>query len=242
MLPAWSMMLPGKLDRSTLGDVLGTLLRGRATGFLELGEAKGPRAGKRHYVFLSSGRPTAVVSDGPAIGEILRREGAVDDRTLASAHEAKRRGDDRLTGELLCDLGSVDFATVERGMATQTRTRLDKLFGLAQAELRFHVARLGDSLVPLPLRAAFGAPMLGPEEFLFGRPRKRVREPRVLDARRDALATLGVEGEASPEEIRKAFKRLALEVHPDRASDNTDRRERETRLARITAAYALLTR
>ena len=166
-------MLPGKLDRSTLGDVLGTLFRGRATGFLELGEGRGPRAGKRHFVFLSSGRPTAVVSDGPALGEILRRGGNVSDEALSSAHEAKRRGDERLTGELLCDLGSVDMGTVERGMAEQTRTRLDRLFGMVEAELRFHVTRLGETVVPLPLRAAFGAPQLGPRDYLFGRPRRR---------------------------------------------------------------------
>lgn len=236
------MILPGKLDRSTLGDVLGTLLRGRATGFLELGEGRGPTAGKRHFIFLSSGRPSAVVSDGPAIGEILRREGAVDDRALATAHEAKRRGDARLTGELLCDLASIDGAAIERGMATQTRTRLDKLFGLVNAELRFRATRLGDTLVPLPLRAAFGAPLLGPEEFLFGRPRKRPRAPRAVDARRDALALLGVTAETPLDEVRRAFKKLALELHPDRALDADDRRLRESRLARVTAAYALLSR
>jgi DnaJ-domain-containing protein 1 len=225
-----------------LGDVLGTLLRGRATGFLELGEARGPRSGKRHFVFLTSGRPSAVVSDGPALGEILRRGGAVGDEALTKAHEAKRRGDARLTGELLCDLGSVDLSAVERGMAEQTRTRLDRLFALREAELRFHATRLGDGLVPLPLRAAFGAPQLGPEEFLFGRPRKRPRSPRALDARRDALALLGVDAGATREDVRKAFKRLALELHPDRAADGDERRTREARLARVTAAYALLTR
>ncbi len=235
-------MLPGKLDRSTLGDVLGTLFRGRATGFLELGEGRGPRAGKRHYVFLSSGRPSAVVSDGPALGEILRRGGAVTDEALSSAHEAKLRGDGRLTGELLCDLGSVDMATVERGMAEQTRARLDRLFGLMQADLRFHVARLGDMVVPLPLRAAFGAPQLGPRDYLFGRPRRRAREPLAIDARRDAFSLFGLEPTAGVDEVRKAFKRLALELHPDRASDPIERTERERRLARITAAYALLTR
>lgn len=233
-------MLPGKLERSTLGDVLGTLLRGRATGFLELGETTGARTGRLHYVFLSSGRPAAVASDGPALGEILRQAGAVGQETLARVTQAKREGDERLTGELLCDLGSLEMADIDRGMARQTTTRLDRLFSISTAQLRFRVTSLGDTGVPLPLRAGFAAPQLEPSSFLHGRPRARERQPRAIDARRDAFETLGLHPGASADEVRRAFKRLALELHPDRAEAGADRSELARKLGRVTAAYALL--
>ena len=234
------MMLPGRLERSTLGDVLGTLLRGRATGFLELSELRGPRSGRRHYVFLSSGRPAAVASDGPQLGEILRQSGAASHEVIERVRKAKREGDERLTGELLCDFGQLAVSDIDRGMAKQTRTRLDRLFALPDAELRFRVTSLGTSGLPLPLRAGFAAPQLEPSTFLHGRPRARQREPRATDARRDAFETLGLPPSANPNEIRHAFKRLALEFHPDRALAGADRAELGRRLGRLTAAYALL--
>ncbi len=49
------MHLPGRLRRSTLGDLLGTLHRATITGILQLREISGPRAGKVHRIHLRAG-------------------------------------------------------------------------------------------------------------------------------------------------------------------------------------------
>ena len=51
--------------------------------------------------------------------------------------------------------------------------------------------------------------------------------------------TLGLERDASDEEIRKAFRRLALKYHPDRFSDD-QRGEAEERFQGITEAFNVL--
>jgi len=48
---------------------------------------------------------------------------------------------------------------------------------------------------------------------------------------------LGVSPQAGPEEIKKAYRRLALETHPDR---NPGNREAEERFKRISEAYGVL--
>lgn len=231
------MLLPGSLDRTTLGDVLGTLHRGRATGFLELSQRT-----RSSYVFLSSGKPTAVASDGPTLGQLLLSRGLVGASDLERAAMATRSGD-RLVGEALLDDGVVDASTIDGAMAAQTAERLDALYVLSNAKLRFHVVSFGTERPPIPLRAAFASPQLHPAVFLFGRPRARVRtRAKELDARRDALRSLGLEVGASSDDIRRAFKRLVMELHPDRAEPGADRDELGRRLARITAAYARLSR
>jgi len=231
-----SILLPGSLDRSTLGDVLGVLHRGRATGFLEL-----TLRTKRNFVFLSSGKPSAVASGGPGIGELLLSRGVIDRSALDRATRARRRSD-QLLGELLLDQGAVDDATIEGAMAAQTAERLDALYSLTKAQIRFHVATFGAEVPPIPLRAAYSAPQLHPAVFLYGRPRARTRgKSSEADARRAALRTLGITGDASQEEVRKAYKRLVLELHPDRAGSN-EREELNVKLARVTAAYSLLMR
>jgi len=231
-----SILLPGTLDRSTLGDVLGLLHRGRATGFLELSLRS-----RRNFIFLSSGKPSAVASDGPGIGELLLSRGVIDRTALDRAARARRRGD-QLLGELLLDQGAVDDATIEGAMAAQTAERLDSLYRINKAEIRFHVATFGAEKPPIPLRAAYAAPQLHPAVFLYGRPRARTRgKTSEADARRSALRALGITGDASQEDIRKAYKRLVLELHPDRA-ESSDRAELNGKLARVTAAYSLLMR
>jgi curved DNA-binding protein len=53
----------------------------------------------------------------------------------------------------------------------------------------------------------------------------------------DYYQTLGVETEASPEEIKKAYRKLALETHPDR---NPNDSRAEERFKRISEAYGVL--
>lgn len=237
-----ALLLPANLDKTTLGDVLGALLRGRATGFLELGDG-----GAKSHVFLSSGRPTAVASAAAKLwpggapqrlGELLLDRGIVGRSDLERAASSRTEG--RLLGELLLDEGALDQRTIDGAMAAQTAERLDRLYSLRKGSLRFRVATFGAARPPIPLRAAFAAPQLHPAVFLTGRPRARVRRPTAESARRDALRVLHLGDSASLDEIRRAFKQLALELHPDRATDDADRALRSAAMKQITAAYAKL--
>jgi len=54
---------------------------------------------------------------------------------------------------------------------------------------------------------------------------------------------LGVAADASPDEVRRAFRRLAAPLHPDRllAEDECQRRHKLQRFAELSSAYHLLT-
>ena len=54
---------------------------------------------------------------------------------------------------------------------------------------------------------------------------------------KDYYRVLGVPSEASPEEIKRAYRRLALECHPDR---NRGNRQAEERFKEISEAYGVL--
>lgn len=58
--------------------------------------------------------------------------------------------------------------------------------------------------------------------------------------RRDHLKTLGLGAEANWDEVRIAFKKLALKHHPDRASTARRRSGAEARFKKITAAFEWL--
>lgn len=54
----------------------------------------------------------------------------------------------------------------------------------------------------------------------------------------DAYKVLGVARDASPEDIKKAYRKLALKWHPDRNPDNAEKAELEFK--RVSKAYAVL--
>jgi DnaJ-class molecular chaperone len=56
-------------------------------------------------------------------------------------------------------------------------------------------------------------------------------------ADRDFYKILGVSREASPEEIKKAYRKLAKELHPDR---NPDDKQAEERFKEVSAAYSVV--
>ncbi|NUO54978.1 MAG: J domain-containing protein [Polyangiaceae bacterium] len=105
----------------------------------------------------------------------------------------------------------------------------------------FRANALGDAALASLVRAARTAVPLHPSEFLHGRPRARAGAPREHETRVRDLEILGLSTRASREEIRQAFRRLAHRHHPDRATDERDRTERNTILARLAAAYSRLT-
>lgn len=243
------MQLPSQLSRSTLGDVLGGLLRARANGILAVTEDAGPRAGLAHVIHLVDGAPRAVSSDGAPLGQLLADAGAQASAWLNAAVARQAAGDERLLGELLCDLG-LPREPVREAMRRQTRERLGSLFTLTRATLRFHAALFDDVAPRAWVRAARTAPALSPAEFLHGRPRAR---PRTVDARteqatgnsphddrRHALRLLGLQDGADAAQIRSAFKQRVLATHPDHATSEADWLERTRVLARLTSAYQRL--
>ena len=57
---------------------------------------------------------------------------------------------------------------------------------------------------------------------------------------KDYYATLGVARDASPEEIKKAFRTLARQYHPDAASAATDKAKAEEKFKEINEAHEVL--
>lgn len=241
------MQLPGRLDQTTLGDLLGALHRERATGVLELIEWTGVTAGRTHRVHLVQGLVQQVETPMVVepLGELLLRRGFLDG--VALRRLVRRLADSPLqrAGELLLEEGLVTQTAVQAALRYQVRARLDQLFELRALRVRFRVARpmgSGQTLVPL-----------SPHEFLHGRPRTRdlgrgeVGERSGFSARRRppvptrdrALRVLGLGPAADVAGVRAAFRRLARELHPDRhpRADAAYRAELMRRFAELSAAY-----
>jgi len=184
--------LPGSLERSTLGDVLGALHRSRCSGALRLDPSDGS---PRHVIHLHEGLIHHIESAGVS----------------ASLETAPER--------------------------EQCLEHLEALFGLSRARISFRVMGPRAARTPEPLR---------PPEFLHGRQRRRDQEgaaPSPAPAReasRDrALSRLGLTAEATPEQLRAAFRQLARRWHPDRhpAAGDRTRAALCRRFAEISAAY-----
>ena len=57
-------------------------------------------------------------------------------------------------------------------------------------------------------------------------------------AKRDYYEILGISRDASPEETKKAYRRLAIKYHPDRNPDNS--KEAEEKFKEVSEAYKIL--
>ncbi len=234
------MQFPSELANTTLGDVLGALYRAKVSGCLQLTEP----SGRRHSVHLDAGVVSHLQSElGRRLGDVLRARGNAGGDTNR-AIERHALGGARLLGEALVDEGCITRRELNDALAAQQRERLEALFELRRARLRFSVVRerLGSAGQPLE-----------PAEFLRGKP--RARDGRRPPARRwghgvvkdghdltAALALLGLDDQASPEAIRSAYRRRAAALHPDRHPDANavERVSINQRFARLTAAYRLL--
>jgi hypothetical protein len=236
------MQLPGRLKSTTLGDLLGTLHRARASGTLEL-ECGGARC---HRVHMVDGLVVAVELDGAAasLAEFLRREHAVDEdvlrRSLLRALASRR-----LHGEVLVRDFSAPAPLVSRALHAQAAARLAMLERIGDAQVRFHV------MVKPPRGSMSDAP-LEPRDFLAGKRRARDRAAsappkmgRSIDAppaAAGAWRVLGVPPGSAEQEVKRAYRHLARTYHPDLHPNATDeeRKQLALRFAEVTAAYRTL--
>lgn len=212
-------------------------------------ESLGPD--RSHGIYLSRGEVVAVETEGrvPRLGEILSQRGFLDGSsqrflTQRLAYDRRRR-----VGELLVDEGRLSPEVVGAALRKQLRLKLEVLFSLEDAVVSFHVACAPPVGPALPL---------APREFLHGRPRARDRAARggrrgapsrpppsrfmPEGKRSQALSLLGLDDQATLDEVTRAFRRLATQLHPDRhvhASD-AERHALQQRFAALSAAYHLL--
>lgn len=233
------MNLPGRLRSTTLGDLFGQLHRARADGILELVEATGAGAGRAHRVFFAGGLVDDVQTTLPAprLGELLSREGVLPREALSRLTRRLIAEPHRRSGEILVEEKLASGNQVVSGLRRQLRLRLEALFRLSEALVRFHVRSPRDTSVPRP-------EALGPREFLHDRPRARPSRnlrSAPIDA---AYRVLGLGPGADDEAVQRAFRRLARDVHPDRHPEaSPDERARLlSRFAELSQAYHTLTR
>jgi hypothetical protein len=234
------MNLPGRLTRTTLGDLLGMLHRAGASGVLELVEPNGSRAGKSHRVFLTAGLVDDVETDSvhPPLGELLVREGALDRDAFATLLRRLVEQPGRRVGEILVSERLASEALVGAALRWQLRARLESVFRLPDGMVRFHVRRSPAGTRPQNL--------LGPRDFLHGRRRARAQGGsraagllREATSKAEAYRMLGVEPGADPASVRQAYRRLAAVHHPDRhpGASAEELRTLVQQFTRITAAY-----
>lgn len=240
------MRLPGRLRSTSLGDLLGTLHRGQATGTLELLEDRG----RSHRIHMAGGLVVSVELDAatPTLAEVLRGEPSADEDVLRRSL-LRALASQRLHGEVLIGEFHVSPAVVGRALRQQLAARLQVLEELRDARVGFRVA------VRPPRGALQGRPSepgeahwtsaLEPRDFLHGRRRARERgvEPHARAPHSTAWQALGLSPGADVPEIKQAYRRLARAVHPDLHPDATDgeRRVLAARFNAITEAYRVLT-
>lgn len=168
------MHLPRRLSASTLGDLLGTLYRGETTGVLELRESPpvlGAASTSRvHRIHLFCGAVSGV--DTPLLfrplGQVLKQKGLLRAEALAELLHKLQIGDPRMSGVILFEDGLAPHESIRSGLHTQLKEKLDRVYTLQEAEVRFYTAR------PLP-ESARRLGLLGALHFLHGRPRARDR-------------------------------------------------------------------
>lgn len=185
--------LPGSLERSTLGDVLGVLHRDRVSGALRLSAVSG---GKEHH---------HVIYWHDGLIHHVETTRSLPARSWMDARAAYR--------------GAEHWTRNDAGK-WQRLERLEALFELRNARLSFRVMGRHPARAPEPLepteflhgrRRQRDAETPSPPRVPVDTPRMPIDTPRAR-----ALRTLGLDGEPSAEDVRAAFRLLARRWHPDR--------------------------
>jgi hypothetical protein len=180
------------------------------------------------------------------LGEILARDGLLSVSALARVARRLLEQPGKRVGEVLVEEGLGTADLVAAALRRQRASRLEALYSLTEALIRFHVPRPRSGFRPAPLST---------REFLHGRPRARARERFTFGggASRDstrksnepklaAFRELGLSADASPRDIQRAFRKLAAELHPDRfpRASASEKAAHLSRFARLSAAYHVL--
>ncbi len=266
MSPPDALTLPARLSQTTLGDVLGTLHRAAVTGSLELVEAPARRAERRHLVELWEGAVTSVQSPGDtSLGEALVRatgEPLASRRARALGAVFATCPSEAACLALIRSRALIPPAELAGLLRELTRARLERLFALEDAALRFHACGALDAAsaaVPSANASPSGRRLqrettLPVADVLHGRPRARDRARpagerapagdtrRAAPGRARALRVLGLDPHADAEAVRRAFRRLAAEAHPDRGATgpSSEQRRLAERFVELAAAYHAL--
>lgn len=224
---------------------MGALHRADTSGTLELceGSQPGSVSGRRHAIHLCRGlvRDVETPAEFTPVGELLVSRGGAEREAVFDALRQREEDDPRRSGELLVGCGLASASQVKLALRTQLREKLEAVFRVRDAVITFRPPR------PKRARALEPEP-LEPVDFLHRRPRRRARadetppSPLEPEARRRALDLMDLDEGASAEEVRRAFRRRAAALHPDRGNAAGSAGERAQLLAQLSAAYHLLTR
>lgn len=238
------MNLAGRLEATSLGDLLGQIARAQATGVLALMEANG----RNHRIGVRAGAVTSVVSDSvqASLMDVLREEGRVSEDVLRRSM-LRALSSNRLHGEVLVQEYQIAKVIVGDALRRQMQTRLAAVGRLRAAQVTFRVA------CAVPAYTLAEAP-LRPPEYLAQLPRARDRAAvpeagrpgarrgpgiRTVNAlctdRERALRVLGLDVDAPAESIKRAYRRVVRSTHPDLCA-NLSHAEQAARTAELRAA------
>jgi len=266
------MVLPGRLRATTLGDLLGTLYRARVTGMLELGDDGGGIhrvcVSQGLVTAVTVDGRGALRARLASLAEVLAVRGWAEPAMLRRSLQLASASQ-RLHGEILVEQFAVSPSVVDAALREQIRMRLRALEALPDATVRFRATlrpprgalahrplQMPEFLVGLWRRrererdasASASARPLPKQKhdaqcnFVDAAANRARSDSEGHSALSRALCTLGVPPDASERDVKRAFQRMVLELHPDRHADASgDTRARLTdHMRRVTEAYQVI--
>src|SRR5215203_3589052 len=119
------MAIRGSLKEASLPDVLQLLAMGKKTGCLSV--AYRTNFG---YIYFDKGRISyaSVVNRRDRIGDLLVKNGLIDQAQLSAAVEAQERRRDKRLGELLIEDGAISLEQLHASIAVQIQEAVYFLF------------------------------------------------------------------------------------------------------------------